>query len=103
MEDGEAGVEAGCRGGGALEEAGSRGGEVSKYDVEAAGGRMNDGTAEATGLEAEAEVCHHCVRPQVSAGWSMKYYKTLYICYPIFFLSFLAGKSVLAAPMSPSH
>ncbi len=72
MEDGEAGVKAGCRGGGALEEAGSRGGEVSTYDVEAAGGRMNDGTAEATGLEAEAEVCHHCIWPQVSARWSMK-------------------------------
>jgi len=68
MEDGEAGVKAACRGRGSLEEVGGRGGEVSKYDVEAAGGRMNDGPAEATGLEAEAEVCHHCIRPQVSAG-----------------------------------
>jgi hypothetical protein len=72
MKDGEAGIQAGCRGGGALVEAGGRGREVSTYDVEAASGRMNDGTAEATGLEAEAEVCHHCIRPQVSARWSMK-------------------------------
>jgi hypothetical protein len=104
MEDGKAGVKAGCRGRRALEEAGGRGWEVSKYDVEAAGGRMNDGTAEATGLEAQAEVCHHCIQPQVSAGWSMKCLQdTLHILNIFFFLLFWAGKTVLAAPMSPRH